>query len=613
MKRWPGVVSVQSGHLSAAGLWGGLLLVAALPACQRPTDELPGQAVQEYRERMMVWSDDPAGLAQLPQDGPEPVADMVGQVAPDLSSGSIGEAIRRHLADPSQQREMILNVLGDLQAPKEIKLNRNFLERLDSLKRGREQSLTLSDVIRRMLVNNYAIRVAAYQPAIDAARIVEAEAAFDSVFFFNFTNNKQDRPSAAPQLQGTSQENRTFRGGVRKLLSTGTQVQVSYDWNRTFSNQGFLIINPAYTQLISTSMRQPLLRGFGLDLNRSQISISRNDRSISRQQLRRNIRDQLQACEDAYWLLVQSRRTLTIQAELIAYTQDLHDTYEARLGFDVFPAQLAQIRARLESRNADFVRVVNRVFDAEDELKRLMNDPELDLATDVALIPADLPTHEQIVLDRLNLLQTALDYRSELREARLQVQNARIGVGVAKNQALPRFDLSFTVNANSLGVNSDRSFGQLRHFNFLGYVVQVEFEVPVGNRGPRAGVRQARLRYAQAATLVRQSIEDIVADVNLAIRRLSSEFDQLSPRALSANSAEDFLDSVRAREVAKTPEQIETELNSQGALANARQNLLQSLVDYNRAIVNLERAKGTLLAYNRITLDESFDPGDADR
>ena len=67
---------------------------------------------------------------------------------------------------------------------------------------------------------------------------------------------------------------------------------------------------------------------------------------------------------------------------------------------------------------------------------------------------------------------------------------------------------------------------------------------------------------------------------------------------------------MRAREQAKSAEQINTELGAQSNLAVARQNLLQSLVDYNRAIVELERVKGTLLLYDNVVLEEGFNgPG----
>jgi len=582
-----------------------LLVAVVLCGCQTAQVNVPPASLRDYGERMMVWSDQPGALAALPEAPEEPVVEVVGPVP--AQPVAIGQAIREQLPDPREQYQRVQELSEESTGAKERKLYQTHLQLLEGVRVPSQRvTLSLRDAVHRMLANNYAIRVAAYQPAIDAARVVEAEAAFDSTFFFNFTNDKRDRPSSTPELSGTMTENRQFETGLRKLLAPGTQVALGYAWNRTDTDLAFSTINPAYTQTLNVSMRQPLLRNFGLDFNRSQINIRKNDRRISQQQLLRQIRDQLQAVEDAYWLLVYTRRLAAVQAELIAYTQDLHDTFEARLGFDVFKAQVDQIRAQLDSRKADFVRVVNSIWDAQDELKRAMNDPALDLAVDLVIIPTDVPTYEPFVVDRLTQLQTALDNRSELKEAKLRVENARISVGVAKNQALPRFDVAFTVNATGLGVSSNQAVRQLGDFDFLDYTVLVEFEVPVGNRGPRAVLRQARLAYAQSATAVRQAVEDIVAEVNTAIRRLKSEYDQLEPRVSSVISAQDFLDSVRAREQAKSAEQINTELSAQANLATARQNLLQSLVDYNRAIINLERVKGTLLQYDNVVLEQEF-------
>jgi outer membrane protein len=585
-----------------------LVMAVAVAGCQEPEVGVPQAAVRDYSDRMMVWADDPDALDSLPDAPDQPMPETVGP--PRTQPALVAQVIRDELRDPRDEYARVKELLETAATAKERKLYQMQFDLLSSIRVPQKKAeLSLLDAIHRMLANNYAIRVAAYQPAIDTARVVEAEAAFDATFFFNFTNDKRNRPSSTPALSGTNTENRTFNTGIRKLLITGTQVEISHQWTRTNTDLSFSTINPAYQQTLVASARQPLLRNFGIDFNRSQINIRRNDRRISEQQLRRQIRDQLQAVEDAYWLLVQARRAVTIQAELITYTQDLYDTLAARLGFDVFKAQVDQVKAQLDSRKADFVRVINSVWDAQDELKRLMNDPEFDLATEVAIIPTDVPQFEPFMLDRLTQLQSALDNRSELKEAKLRVENARIGVGVAKNQALPRFDVAFTTDANGLGVSFNQAHRQLTDFDFLSYTVLVEFEVPIGNRAARAVLRQARLTYAQAAVAVRQLIEDICTEVNVAIRRIQSEYDQLEPRATSSIAARDFLNAIRAREQAKTPEQINTELGAQQSLASERAGLLQSLVDYNRAIINLERVKGTLLKYDNVVLEEQFDQG----
>ena len=61
--------------------------------------------------------------------------------------------------------------------------------------------------------------------------------------------------------------------------------------------------------------------------------------------------------------------------------KDLNERLEA--GYDVYRVQLSFIQSRIERHEAEFVSLTKRVRDAEDALKRLMNDPEMDLSKDV--------------------------------------------------------------------------------------------------------------------------------------------------------------------------------------------------------------------------------------
>lgn len=534
------------------------------------------------------------------QEG-EPVLRPLGEAAGQ--EVDVAAVIREQLRDPREQKAVVRKRLEQATTPADRRMYEEYLRLLESIERDRKVELTLADVIYRTLAHNYAIQVAGFLPAIEAARLVQAEAAFDAVFFFNFTNDKRDTPTAS-QLQATQTELRRFSTGFRKLLSTGATGTVTYNWNRTDTNLAFATLNPSFTQDVQFQIRQPFLRNFGIDATRAQILLRRVDRDIGFQQLRRAIRDALVDAETAYWQLLFARRVVTFQAELLAVTQQLYDNYLARGGFDVYPAQLAQVRAQLESRRADFVRAVSAVKDAEDELKRRMNDPDLNFSEDIEIIPVTEPAYAPIVLDRVEQIQAALDYRSELREARLRVESARVAVGLAKNQALPRFDVTFTYAVQGLGESSDDAFDQVTQNNFHNYVVGVEFEWPLGNRGPRAAWREQRLRYAQAVTAVRQTIEEIIVDVNTSLRRIFTDYEQIPSRALAVVSSDEFLAAIQAREESKSPTQLDLELNAQARLAADRQNLLQALVDYNLAITNLERAKGTLLRYNNILLEE---------
>jgi hypothetical protein len=62
-----------------------------------------------------------------------------------------------------------------------------------------------------------------------------------------------------------------------------------------------------------------------------------------------------------------------------------------------------------------------------------------------------------------------------------------------------------------------------------------------------------------------------------------------------------------ARAERKDYNTLSNELGARQSLANARHAMLAAMVDYNVAIVDLERAKGTLLNYNNVVIPDSGD------
>ena len=199
-------------------------------------------------------------------------------------------------------------------------------------------------------------------------------------------------------------------------------------------------------------------------------------------------------------------------------------------------------------------------------------------------------------------VQTGLDHREELRTARLRVSSARILQGLARNQALPRFDLTFRYTINGLGANADRAYTQLNTVDFEEWFVGVEFEWPLGNRGPRAGVRRAGLRRSQAEAGVRRAIDEIATDISLALRQMETNFNKLRPSLESLKASQENIETIEARRENLSPTQVDLELNSYERLAGTRRSLLQTLVNFNLSLSDLERSKGTLLEFNNVTL-----------
>jgi outer membrane protein TolC len=209
-----------------------------------------------------------------------------------------------------------------------------------------------------------------------------------------------------------------------------------------------------------------------------------------------------------------------------------------------------------------------------------------------------------VVRNMFREVEIALDARPEVREARLAVENARIQIGVAKNQALPSLDFVVRHAVNGLGANADSSFDQMTSYNFYDTMVSLEFAWSFGERAERAGVRIAALQHSQAVAGFKQAIDAIITDVRATIRNLEVSHKQIAPSADGVDSALKSLRSILERAEDLSPERINSIFSAQSQVANSRQALLQAIISYNQAIIDVERSKGTLLDYNNIHLTE---------
>ncbi|MEK6675175.1 MAG: TolC family protein [Planctomycetota bacterium] len=530
------------------------------------------------------------------------------------ASGSLNipkDQLDWHLADPELDRARADQKLEEARQKNDrsgIIYIERLLQRVETIRRPNQTRLTLEETLHRTLANNYLIEVERFNPAMETTRVVEAEAAFDAVFFTDLVKNVVDRPSGS-QLASSHSDLLDIRSGIRKVLPSGTTVSASYGFQRTNTALSFQQINPEWFNDLQLEMRQPFLRGFGLDYNRSVIRLAKNDHRISHLAFARRVRDTLRETEELYWRLVQARRDVVITARLLAEFEGIYDFLVARQAFDITPVQLSATKANLESARADFVRVRANVFDAEDRLVSAMNDPEMNLAADVEIIPTDFPPLVRLMVDPVAEAQTGLDRRPEIREQQLRVASAKILIGRAKNEELPRLDLTFRYTIDGLGRNADSAFDQLTMHRFVEYLVGVSFEVPVGNRSPRAVHRRAQLQHSQAIAQLKATFEQVLLDINLAVRNLTTSYDQIGPSFEAAQAREREVDSIVARAERKDLNTLNSELGSRQALASSRRAMLQSVIDYNIAIIDLERAKGTLLQYNNVMVPEDPDQG----
>ncbi|MEI8195664.1 MAG: TolC family protein, partial [Phycisphaerae bacterium] len=475
--------------------------------------------------------------------------------------------------------------------------------------------LSLQEVIARALKHSLAIKVEAYNPGIKEAQITEALAAFDPVAFANSQYNNQDQPS---NLLTTTTNGVTWQNtaGVRDLLPTGGTASATVgDTYRDLQNKFVLFPNSSHQTLANLTLTQPLLRGFGSAVTRANIYLAQRDHRIALTQFRRQVIKSISEVENAYHNLVLARATVDVQERLLANTQDTYSKIKARIPIDADRVSVKQAEAAVQARQAELVRATTNVRNASDQLKSLINDPELDLRGNLLIIPSDRPLDVPMAFNIGDQLDIALRQRTELQEARLQIQRADIVVNVARNDLLPKADVTISTQSNAYDTGFDRAFnGMFNEPAFIDYAVGGKLEIPLGNRQAEAAYGRRKKERRQAVTQMLLIAQQVILDVKTQLRDVLTSYQEIQARQTARVSAGEELNAIIQKEQVEklTPDFLRLKLDSQQRLANAELLEVQALVNYNLALMKLETAKGTLLEYNRIAIDRPPEKDDND-
>jgi outer membrane protein len=473
--------------------------------------------------------------------------------------------------------------------------------------------LSLQEAIARAVKHSLAIRVESYNPAIKESLIHEAEANFDAIAFGSSQFSNTDEPLLRPSNSNGQTWTNTM--GIKKNLPTGTQIQASSGFSlRDQAGSGAFATPPGksyYTANFNLQLVQPLLRGFGADVNEATIYLAQRDLRISLSQFKQQVIATVGDVEEAYLNLVLARTNVEVLERLVVASEQTYNDVLARKVIDATKTSINQALSALESRRADLHDAQKTYRAASDRLKSLLNDPELDINSNTLINPLDRPIAEPVTYEVLDCIQTALRQRPEMQQARLQLERADIVLKVARNDLLPKLDLTLAFQSNGLDHGLDAAVGgTVNPMNSLDETVGLKFEMPLGNRFAESEVDRRQNERRQAITNMVQAAQQVALDVKTQLREVFSNYSVIAIRdRVRTAAAEEFqgildLENIQPR----TPEFLQLKLDSQANLAQAELQLVQVLVNYNLAIERLERAKGTLLDYDRISLDKAPPP-----
>ena len=482
---------------------------------------------------------------------------------------------------------------------------------------GPRLRLTLQEAVHRAVANSIDVRVAGYQAAIDEQRVLEAAARFDPRLFASYQYLREFSQNNLPFTLTPGAINAgTGEAGIKQALTTGGQIQLS---DKVVRNSFDTVNSNTFPSPTTTSqtlwdnqfvlqITQPLLQNQGTQVNLARIFVARNDQRISELDARDKLEKVLQQLEETYWKLARAQSDVRIQEQLLAQTETTLDIVIKRQRSDTSRREVYLVVSFRQQREAELGVARSLVEDLSDQLKRLMGDPDLPIASPTLIEAVDRPSVEPLHYAVADQIETALQNRLELQQQKLRIASADRIIGAARNNMLPKLDLAASLGIEGIDSDLDSAFNSQFKGDFVNYALGIQFEVPIGNREARSIYRRTQLSYQEAIDGYRQIAQQVALDVKMAQRAVETAWTQIIARRMTRFAAENALNSIEQREragEALTYSWVQFKLDRQSALADAMRQENEAIASYNTSVSDLEKAKGTLLRYNNVVFKEA--------
>jgi outer membrane protein TolC len=530
-----------------------------------------------------------------------------------------------------------------LENPAELQMREVSLEEVIQI------ALQNSDILRSLggaVVQAPAGIRTQYDPAIVESNplggVEAALSAFDAQIVSELYWQKNNRPNnirtnaVVQQFQvfALDQTAAIFNYEIAKRTATGARFAVSNNVNYSLSNAPNQLFTSAFTGWLQAEYRQPLLQGSGVQFNRiagptsgigqyNGVLIARINTDISIADFEQSIITFVNDVETAYWELYFAYHSLDAQvsgrnSSLLTW-QRIKELQKvgARGGDAAAEAQSRSQYFSFDVQVKDGLGGTNGLYASEQNLRYLMGLPATD---DVLLKPVSLPMEGEVILDWDSALNEALVRRVEIRRQKWTIKRRELELVASRLNRRPKLDLLSQYRYRGLGdglidsYDSENSFNSLYQNIFEGdyqeWQAGLELSYPVGMRQASAAVANARWVLAKECALLREQELRISHDLSTATRRVARSYQLVLSNYNRQNSDRQQVEALQAR-YERGLDNINFLLQAQQQLATSQSAYFRSLVDYQLALRDIHREKGTLLNYSQVALSEDAWPAPA--
>lgn len=470
-------------------------------------------------------------------------------------------------------------------------------------------ALTLEEAVAMALAQNFDIKIQRITTESAKDNLIIADAAFDPNLNVNARKNYNrstsggsfvdDEGNVIPQTS-SSQDNISTSAGVSQRLVTGTNVQVNSSLDRSHSNPSRSNFNPAYDSDISLTVRQSLLRNFGIAVNRAGIDRARLGVTRAGFDLKSAVLTIVRNVETAYYNVAFARVQVDVRRFSLEVAQKLLDENRTRqatgvaTNLDVLLAEVTVANARRALLQAE-----QTVQDREDALIAMIQP----FGFNTAIGPLFIPEIGPLTTSFDHSYKLARDNAPDLASTQLSIEQLKLDAVVAKKNRLPTLDIGGTLGYSAREDAWSRASS--RTLNGDNYVWQLDatLSLPIGLRADKARYRQSLSSLSREQVRLQQIDQNLLVQVRSAIRAVTINDESVRISALASQLSEQQfeLEKTRYDNGLSTFRRVQ---EAQEDLDNSRIAELQSKVNLRNALADLSRLEATSLERYKIKLEQ---------
>ena len=439
----------------------------------------------------------------------------------------------------------------------------------------------------------------------------------------NWTHTSTPQPSFNTYGTNALFSNATIaNAGIQQGFLSGGQAGLNFINNHQSLNSLTTGFTPFSTSALGLTVTQPLLRGFGTSLNRRFIRIAGNERKISgllfQQQLIATVYGVIRLYTDFVALTEDEK----VKQETVVLAEKLYSDTRAQVDEGTLaPVEMTRANAQVFSTRQDLINARGLREEQEAILKNVLTrtgnqDPEVRAAHIIPTDALNIPEKDDLRPIQ-DLITDAMANRPDLGQARLQIDNSRIGLQGSRNAVRPEVDLVGVMENNGLAGAANpfvpnaypgfvggygSALEQVLARNYPTYGIGLQMTLPIHNRIAEADLardelieKQSEVRLRQLENQARLEVEDAL----IAMRRARSSYEAaVEARRLQQES----LDAEQAKfEVGASTSFFVIQYES--LLAQAKSTEVAARSSYVKAVAALQRATGSILDANHVSFD----------